>query len=135
LFVKRVWKKNSRMSFVSSLNFRCSRTFISIVNFVIRSWFFLCFLCLIRLSRLLSLLFYQTLQMKSDRRLCSLFDSRKKNRKLKKRLFSFSALLFASSSVRLSKIYSFLFFRFLNQSNDRLLSWIRKKAKSFREKK
>ncbi len=135
MFVKRVWKKNSRMSFVSSLNFRCSRTFISIVNFVIRSWFFLCFLCLIRLSRLLSLLFYQTLQMKSDRRLCSLFDSRKKNRKLKKRLFSFSALLFASSSVRLSKIYSFLFFRFLNQSNDRLLSWIRKKAKSFREKK
>jgi hypothetical protein len=51
--LKRIWKKNSCVSFALLLNFLYSRTFISIVNFVIRLWFFFCCLCLSLLRFLL----------------------------------------------------------------------------------
>jgi hypothetical protein len=65
----------------------------------------------------------------------SFLSMKKKKLKLKKKLFLFFVLLFASSSIRRLKIYSFLFFLLRNRLNDCLLFWVRERTKSFKQKK
>jgi hypothetical protein len=64
----------------------------------------------------------------------SFFSWERKNLKLKKKLFLFVILLFASLSIRRLKTYSLLFFLLLSQLSNRLLFWVREKARSFKKK-
>jgi hypothetical protein len=131
--------KSSCALFIFPLNFLCRRTFTSIVNFVIRSWFFsvvrfwvYCvfdFLFDFRKSREWELIVDVVL-----------FRKKKKNLKLRKKSFLFFVFLFAFSSVRRLKVYSLLFFsflcwNFLFRLFDRLLFWIQKSVNSFKKKK
>jgi hypothetical protein len=71
-------------------------------------------------------------------RLCRFYRWKRKKLRLKKKLCLFFVLLFASSSIRRLKIYSFLFFQSLSWVYrffvlNRLLFWTRKSARSFRK--
>ncbi len=127
------------MSSVSLLNFLCSRTFISIVNFVIRSWFFFCCLCLNQWHFWFFFDFKKFCEWKLI--ICVVFiNEKERNWNWKKKLSLFFVLLLAFSSIHRLKTYLLLSFLFLNWIFRfclfrRLLFWIQKNANLFKKKK